>query len=153
MKLSNLILKIFIDTDLQKDILFLRSIVYFEELSLLQLKTLRAHMYKKTYMKKEVVYKKGEEAKLLCIIKSGKVEFDDGKNKQILHKRNFFGQKYAFNANEVYTNTATALENTELLLLYKDDIEELMEKDKNLGFKIFKQLLKLLYKWEKYEGF
>ena len=146
MKISNLILKIFINTDLQKDILFLRSIDFFEELNTLQLKKVRMHMYKKTYMPKEVIYKKGQEAKFFCIIRSGKIELDDGKNKQVIHKRNFFGQKFAFNDNEVYTNTATALEDTNVFLIYKDDIEALMEKDKNIGFRMFKKLLKMLYK-------
>lgn len=151
MKISNLILKFFIDTELQKDILFLKSIKFFNELSMLQLKKIRSHMYKKNYIQKEVVYKKGQEAKLFCIVKSGKIELNDGENKQIASKRDFFGQKYAFNVSEVYTNTATTLEDTELFLLYKDDIEELMEKDKNIGFKMFKQLLKILYKLENNE--
>ena len=34
MKIKNLILKIFVNTDLQKDILFLRSIDFFEELNI-----------------------------------------------------------------------------------------------------------------------
>ena len=146
MKIKNLILKLFINTDLQKDILFLRSIDFFEELSISQLKKIRAHMYKKTYMSKEVIYKKGQEAKFFCVIRSGKIELDNGKDKQIIYKRNFFGQKFAFNDNEVYTNTATALEDTNVFLLYKDDVEALMEKDKNIGFRMFKKLLKMLYK-------
>ena len=146
MKIKNLFLKLFINTDLQKDILFLRSIDFFEELSISQLKKLRAHMYKKTYMPKEVIYKKGQEAKFFCIIRSGVIELDDGKDKQVIHKRNFFGQKFAFNDNEIYTNTARALEETKVFLLYKDDVEALMEKDKNIGFRMFKKLLKMLYK-------
>ena len=146
MKIKNLILKLFINTDLQKDILFLRSIDFFEELSISQLKKIRAHMYKKTYMSKEAIYKKGQEAKFFCVIRSGKIELDNGKDKQIIYKRNFFGQKFAFNDNEVYTNTATALEDTKVFLLYKDDVETLMEKDKNIGFRMFKKLLKMLYK-------
>ena len=146
MKIKNLFLKLFINTDLQKDILFLRSIDFFEELSISQLKKLRAHMYKKTYMPKEVIYKKGQEAKFFCVIRSGKIELDNGKDKQVIQKRDFFGQKFAFNDNEVYTNTATALEDTNVFLLYKDDVEALMEKDKNIGFRMFKKLLKMLYK-------
>ncbi|MCR4662647.1 MAG: cyclic nucleotide-binding domain-containing protein [Endomicrobiaceae bacterium] len=146
MKFSNLILKLFIDTDLQKDILFLRSIDFFEELNTLQLKKIRARMYKKTYLPKEVLYKKGQEAKFFCVVRSGKIELDDGQDKRIIRKRDFFGQKYVFNNNELYTNTATALENSEVFLLYKDDIEALMEKDKNIGFRMFKKLLKMLYK-------
>ncbi|MBR3627764.1 MAG: hypothetical protein IKN42_02820 [Elusimicrobia bacterium] len=81
MKIKNLILKLFVNTDLQKDILFLKSIDFFEELNISQLKKLRAHMYKKTYLQKEVIYKKGQEAKLLCIVRSGKIELGDGKSK------------------------------------------------------------------------
>lgn len=146
MKIKNLILKLFIDTDLKKDILFLRSIDFFEELNTLQLKKVRARMYKKTYMPKEIIYKKGQEAKFFCIIRSGKIELDDGQNKQIIQKRDFFGQKFAFNDNEVYTNTAITLEETNVLLVYKDDIEALMEKDKAIGFRMFKKLLRILYK-------
>ena len=50
------------------------------------------------------------------------------------------------NDDEVYANTATALENSELFLLHKDDIELLMEKDKGIGFNMFKQISKILYK-------
>lgn len=151
MKISNLILRIFINTDLQKDVLFLRSIDFFGELTLFQLKKIRAHMHKKTYMQKEIVYKKGQEAKLLCVIKSGKIEIDDGKDKKVIHKRDWFGQKYVFNGDELYTNTAVALEDSEIFLLYKDEIEELMEKDKAIGFNMFKKILKMMYKREKNE--
>ena len=146
MKIKNLFLKLFINTDLQKDILFLRSIDFFEELNISQLKKLIAHMHKKTYIQKEVIYKKGQEAKFFCIIRSGKIELDDDKNKQIIQKRDYFGQKYVFNDNEVYTNTATALEDSKILFFYKDDIENLMEKDKAIGFNMFKKTLKMLYK-------
>jgi len=149
MKIKNLFLKLFINTDLQKDILFLRSINFFEELNISQLKKLRAHIHKKTYIQKEIIYKKGQEAKLLCVIKSGKIELDDGKNKKTVSKRDWFGQKYIFNNNELYTNTAIALEDSEIFLMYKDEIEELMEKDKTIGFNMFKKILKMLYAREK----
>ena len=148
MKIKNLILKLFVNTDLQKDILFLRSIDFFEELNISQLKKLRARMYKKTYLQKEVIYKKGQEAKLLCIVRSGKIELDDGKNKKIINKRDLFGQKYAFNDDEIYTNTAIALEDTNLFFMYKDDIENLMKKDKAIGFNMLKRISKMLYKRE-----
>lgn len=151
MKFSNLILKTFINTDLKKDILFLKSIIFFDELNTFQLKKIRAHIYKKTYLQKEVIYKKNQEAKLFCIVKAGKVELDNGKEKRVIQKREFFGHKYAFNDNEVYPNTATALEDSEIFLMYKDEIEDLMEKDKSIGFNMFKKILKMLYKREQNE--
>lgn len=151
MKIKNLILKLFINTDLQKDILFLKSIDFFEELNISQLKKIRNHMHKKTYMQKEIIYKKGQEAKLLCIVKSGKIELDDDKNKTIISKRGMFGQKYAFNGDEVYTNTAIAFEESEVFLMYKDEFEDLMEKDKSIGFNMFKKISKMLYAREKNE--
>ena len=108
-------------------------------------------MYKKTYLQKEVIYKKGQEAKLLCIVRSGKIELDDGKNKRIISKRDLFGQKYAFNDDEIYTNTATALEDSNLFFMYKDDIENLMKKDKAIGFNMLKRISKMLYKREQNE--
>ena len=69
----------------------------------------------------------------------------------IIQKRGWFGQKYLFNYDEVYTNTAVALENSKLLFMYKDDIEDLMKKDKNIGFNMFKKILKMLYKREQNE--
>ncbi|MBR3627763.1 MAG: hypothetical protein IKN42_02815 [Elusimicrobia bacterium] len=59
-----------------------------------------------------------------------------------------FGQKYAFSDNEVYTNTAMALENTNLFFMYKDDIENLMKKDKAIGFNMLKRISKMLYERE-----
>lgn len=152
MKIKNLILKFFVNTDLQRDILFLRGMDFFEELSISQLKKLHTHMYKKTYLQKEIIYKKGQEAKLLCIVRSGKIELDDGKSKKIIYKRGLFGQKYAFNSDEVYTNTATALEDSKLFFMYKDDIETLMKKDNSIGFNMFKKISKVLYKRENNEG-
>ena len=108
-------------------------------------------MYKKTYLQKEVIYKKGEEAKLLCVVRSGKIELDDGKNRRIIQKRDCFGQKYLFNDDEVYTNTATALEDSKIFFMYKDDIEAMMEKNKSIGFNMFKKMLKMLYMREKNE--
>ena len=151
MRIKNLFLKLFINTDLQKDILFLRNIDFFEELNISQLKNIRTHMYKKTYLQKEIIYKKGEESKLLCVVRSGKIELDDGNNKRVIQKRGWFGQKYLFNGNEVYTNTATALEDSKIFFMYKNDIEDLMEKDKSIGFNMFKKILKMLYKREKNE--
>ena len=151
MKIKNLFLKLFINTDLQKDILFLRSIDFFEELNISQLKKIHTHMYKKTYLKKEIIYKKCEEAKLLCIVISGKIELDVDKNRRIIQKRDCFGQKYLFNCDEVYTSTATALEDSKIFFMYKDDIEAMMEKDKSIGFNMFKKMLKMLYTREKNE--
>lgn len=151
MKIKNLFFKLFINTDLQKDILFLRNIDFFEELNISQLKKIRTHMYKKTYLQKEIIYKKGEEAKLLCIVISGKIELDDDNNKRVIQKRGWFGQKYLFNDDEIYTNTATALEDSKLFFMYKDDIEDLIEKDKSIGFNMFKKILKILYTREKNE--
>ena len=108
-------------------------------------------MYKKTYLQKEIIYKKGQEAKLLCIVRSGKIELDDDKNKKIINKRDLFGQKYAFSDNEVYTNTATALEDSNLFFMYKDDIEDLMKKDKAIGFNMLKRISKMLYERERNE--
>ena len=151
MKFSNLILRIFINTDLQKDILFLKNVDFLKELSTLQLKKIRAHIYKKTYMQKEIIYKKGQEAKLICIVKSGKIELNNDKDKQILQKRDLLGKKYLFNNNEVYPYTATALEDSEIFLIQKDDIETLVEKDKSMGFKMFKHTLNMLYTREQNE--
>ncbi len=150
MKFANLYLRLFINTDLQKDILFLKSIELFKELSILQLKKMLAIMYKKTYIKKEVIYKKGQEANLFCIVRSGKIELDDETNKQIIQKRELFGKQYVFNDSEVYTNTATAMEDSVLFLMHKSDFELLLEKDK-MGFNIFKRILKMLYEIEKNE--
>ena len=92
-----------------------------------------------------------QEVKLFCIVKAGKVELDNGKEKRVIQKREFFGHKYTFNDNEVYPNTATALEDSEIFLMYKDEIEDLMEKDKSIGFNMFKKILKMLYKREQNE--
>ncbi len=151
MKIKNLILRFFVNTDLQKDILFLKNVDILRELSILQLKKIRVHMYKKTYMQKEIIYKERQEAKLICIVKSGKIELNNNKNKQILQKRDLFGKKYLFNNNEVYPYTSIALEDSEIFLIHKDDIETLVEKDKSIGFKMFKHTLNMLYEREQNE--
>jgi CRP-like cAMP-binding protein len=88
---------------------------------------------------------------LICIVKSGKIELNNNKNKQILQKRDLFGKKYLFNNNEVYPYTSIALEDSEIFLIHKDDIETLVEKDKSIGFKMFKHTLNMLYEREQNE--
>jgi len=41
------------------------------------------------------------------------------------------------------------LEDSEIFLMYKDEIEDLIEKDKAIGFNMFKKILKMLYAREK----
>ena len=56
-----------------------------------------------------------------------------------------FGKKYLFNSNEQYSSSAKAVEESEIYIIHKEDLENLMEKDSSIGFKITKTLLNDFY--------
>ncbi|MEA5001613.1 MAG: cyclic nucleotide-binding domain-containing protein [Endomicrobiaceae bacterium] len=143
--LKKIFVKLFVNTEIKDDIEFLSNISFFSKLTSWELKKVISIMYKKEYLKGEVIYNKGEDSKLFCILKKGKVELFDGKDKKNLEANDIFGQKSLMNENAVYANTATVQEKSLVYIIYKYDFERLMAADTRIGFKIAKILLDNLY--------
>jgi len=143
--LKKLFLKIFFDTEVKEELLFLHNIEIFKYLTISQLRKLRNLIYKKTYIKNEVIYEKGQDASLICILKKGKVELCNADNKTPLLPNTIFGKKYLLRKNECYAQTAKVAEKSEVYMIHKEDIETLMNSDNSVGFKIAKVWLEKFY--------
>lgn len=143
--LKKLFAFIFLDREIRDTVFYLKKTDSFRMFTINQLKKITTILYRRTYSKNEILYKKNESAKLICLLQSGKIELFDEKEKKYVETNKIFGKKYLFNPNEQYSETAKAMENSEIYIIHREDLENLMEKDSSIGFKIAKVLLEDFY--------
>ena len=143
--LKKLFAFIFLDREIRDTVSYLKKTDSFRMFTINQLKKITTILYRRTYSKNEILYKKNESAKLICLLQSGKIELFDEKEKKYVETNKIFGKKYLFNPNEQYSETAKAMENSEIYIIHREDLENLMEKDSSIGFKIAKVLLEDFY--------
>lgn len=136
---------LFFDKEIKKDVLFLKNIDVFKAFNVWQLKKITTILFRRTYLKNEIVYNKNEEARLICLLKSGKIELDDGQSKKYILPYTNFGKQYLLCCDDRYEETAKVTEKSEIYIIHKEDLETLMNNDTNIGFKITKMLLEILY--------
>jgi CRP/FNR family transcriptional regulator len=105
-----------------------------------------AKIAKEVFIKKgEALFKESEETKGLWLIHSGKIEISkitaDGWRQTIvvLPPGHFFGE-LSILENRKHVASATALEDTELFLIPKEDFERMMEEDCSLALCIVKRV-------------
>ncbi len=105
-----------------------------------------ARIIKQVSIKKgEQLFKEKDETKGLWLILSGKIEISrmtaDGWRQTlvVLPPGHFFGE-LSILENRKHVATAVALEDTELLLIPKEDFEKLMEEDCALALNIVKRI-------------
>jgi CRP/FNR family transcriptional regulator len=105
-----------------------------------------AKIVKEVFIKKgEALFKESEETKGLWLIHSGKIEISkitaDGWRQTIvvLPPGHFFGE-LSILENRKHVASATALEDTELFLIPKEDFERMMEEDCSLALCIVKRV-------------
>lgn len=105
-----------------------------------------AKIIKQVSIKKgEQLFKEQDETKGLWLILSGKIEISrvtaDGWRQTlvVLSPGHFFGE-LSILENRKHVATATALEDTELLLIPKEDFEKLMQEDCALALNIVKKI-------------
>ena len=105
-----------------------------------------ANILKEVFIKKgEALFKESEETKGLWLIHSGKIEISkitaDGWRQTIvvLPPGHFFGE-LSILENRKHVASATALEDTELFLIPKEDFERMMEEDCSLALCIVKRV-------------
>ena len=102
-------------------------------------------------MTKHILYKKGkmllhegEKSDKLFIVNKGKVKVSkftvDGKEQilYILTSGEFFGELHLFNHDEVNNFSVYAIEDTEICLLTKDDVDFIMEENPEIALKLLK---------------
>ena len=116
---------LFFDKEIKEDVLFLKKIDVFKTFTLWQLKKITTVLFKRTYLKNEIIYNKNEETKLICLLKSGKIELFDGQNKSYILPNSKFGKKFMFCCDDRYSETAKASEESEVYIIHKDDLAHL----------------------------
>ena len=143
--LKNLLCFLFLDKEIKEDVEFLKKTDSFKMFTIWQLKKITSILYRRTYSKNEFVYKKGEPAKMVCLLKSGEIELFDETNKAIVETNEFFGERSLLCANDFYLKNARATKKSEVYIIHKEDLENIMEKDTKIGFKIVKSFLEKVY--------
>ena len=143
--LKNWLYFLFLDKEIKEDVAFLKKVEFFKMFNIWQLKKITTILYKRIYSKNEFIYKKGEPAKMLCLLKSGKIELFDGNNRAIVEINKIFGERSLLCANDFYLKDSRAIEKSEVYIIHKEDLENIMEKDTKIGFKIVKSLLEKIY--------
>lgn len=136
---------VFLDEEIKKDVSFLKQIDAFKMFTIRELKKITTILYKREYLKNEYIYKKGEPAKIVYLLKLGKIELSDGKNKNIIEPNTMFGERSLLCASDVYLKDAKPTQKSEVYIIHKEDLESLMEKNTGIGYKIIKVLLENFY--------
>jgi len=124
---KNIIEKIFKDADVINDINFLKNLDFFKKFGDRQLNRIIQIIYKKNYMKGEVLYNCGEEAKMFFILKYGKTELDCA-GKTISVQSGKFINSDNILTQRLYTSQARASEDSLVYIIYKQEFEELFAK-------------------------
>lgn len=127
-----------------------KKVPIFGELSIEQIEKV-AKMTKHIQFKKgQMLLHEGEKSDKLFIVNKGQVKVSkftlNGKEQilYILTSGEFFGELHLFNNNEVNNFSVYAIEDTEVCLLTKSDIDHIMEENPEISLKILKSVTKRL---------
>lgn len=131
----------------QKELL--QSIPLFKNLSLEQLAEISELLYERDYRTGEIVHSAGDPATALYIIVSGEVEIivedDSGQENELacLDEGEFFGER-ALSKNLERTATAKIHDDAVLLVLFRQELLELFQRDKDLAVVVLSNLVEVL---------
>lgn len=123
----------------------LARIPIFKELSKRELRTVGGVLYDRNYEAGENIFKMHQPGAAMFIIKKGRVQIvldEDDENPTVLaelNEGNFFGE-IALLENSPRSASAYAVTNTELLAVFRSDIEHLMQREPYIAARIMKQL-------------
>ncbi len=129
----------------------LKQQVLLEDLSAQELTRMSKAIRKLHVKKGEAIFKEKEETKGLYLIHSGKVEISkvttDGWKQTLaaFTKGHFFGELSILEKRK-HEASAVATEDTEILLLGKEDFEKMEKEDPELAFKIMKKIALVMCK-------
>ena len=99
-----------------------------------------------------IIFDEGEPAKLICILKSGKVELSFSLPQQMdttqiriteIHPGEIFGWS-ALVEDNTWTARATAIHDSEAILIPGTGLKKLMDSDPGLGYPVMEQMLQLV---------
>lgn len=129
------------ESDEEKIIDLLRKFPAFSELKKRELKMIRKLVQVREYLPNEIIFYEGDPGVSMFIIESGKVEishtFKSGLKQELalLFAGDFMGEFSAI-IEGYRTATATALTETRLLIIFRPDLLELINREPALGVKI-----------------
>ena len=139
--IKNIIKDIFIDSEFENDMKFFKNIDFFKQFDEKKIRKIIPIIYKKNYVKGEVLYNCGEDVEIFFILKSGMIELcsDVGIKKVLLNQ--FFNQ-YDVESQKTYTSTAKVVEDSLVYIIYKQEFYDLVNANIWINFEPINKLLK-----------
>ena len=125
---------------------FRSSVVYSND-EIQKIAKMTKHM---KYKKGEILLHEGDTSDTLFIVNKGRVKVSkytvNGKEQilYILSSGEFFGELHLFNSDEATNFSVCALEDTQVCMLTKSDIDYIMEANPEISLKLLKALTKRL---------
>ncbi len=130
-----------------ENIELLKNVFMFRDLTTMELLQFSKVLKHRKVKSGETIVKSGEKGKEMFIVKSGSVNVyaeDPSTHKQrliaILGKGDHFGEIALFKEGERIA-TVTARDNTELLVLSREDLERILSRDKDIAIKIYRAMI------------
>ena len=123
---------------------FLKTVPFFDRLSNRQLKSVSDIMFERKYDANESIFEEGQPGAALFLILDGKVAVEIVRETSttrlaVLEKGAFFGEMALLDETP-RSATATALERTRTLALYRSDLRGLVHRDAKTACRIYRSL-------------
>jgi CRP-like cAMP-binding protein len=123
---------------------FLKTVPFFDQLSNRQLKTVSDIMFQRTYDTDESIFEEGQPGAALFLILDGRVAIEIYRETSttrlaVLERGAFFGEMALLDDTPRSAN-ARALEPTRALALYRNDLNDLVQRDAKTACQIYRSL-------------
>jgi len=123
---------------------FLKTVPFFDRLSNRQLKTVSNIMFERTYDTDESIFEEEQPGAALFLILDGKIAIEICRENSttrlaVLERGAFFGEMALVDDTPRSAN-ARALERTRTLALYRNDLNELVDRDAKTACQIYRSL-------------
>src|SRR4029434_9307200 len=123
---------------------FLKTVPFFDRLSNRQLKTVLDIMFERSYDTDESVFEEGQPGAALFLILEGKIAIEICREASttrlaVLERGAFFGEMALLDDSPRSAN-ARALEPTRTLALYRNDLNDLVQRDAKTACRIYRSL-------------
>ena len=123
---------------------FLKTVPFFDRLSNRQLKTVSGIMFERSYDTDESIFEEGQPGAALFLILDGKIAIEIYRETSttrlaVLESGAFFGEMALLDDTPRSAN-ARALEPTQTLALYRNDLNDLAHRDAKTACQIFRSL-------------
>jgi len=123
---------------------FLKTVPFFDRLSNRQLKTVSDIMFERSYDSDESIFEEGQPGAALFLILEGKIAIEIYRETSttrlaVLESGAFFGEMALLDDTPRSAN-ARALEPTQTLALYRNDLNDLAHRDAKTACQIFRSL-------------